>query len=342
MKRHLGDLAIFGGEPAFAEPQHVGRPNLGDRARFLERVGRILDTRCLTNNGPFVHAFEERIAALVGVRHCVAVGNATLGLEIAARALGLAGEVIVPAQTFVATAHALHWQRITPVFCDIDRDTLTLDPAAVERALTPRTTGILAVHLWGRACDVEALAAIARRHRLRLLFDAAHAFGCGHRGRMIGGFGDAEVFSFHATKVVNCFEGGAITTDDGDLAASLRLLRNFGFAGLDDVVACGINAKMSEISAAMGLTSLESLDEFIAVNRRNERLYREALAGIDGLRILPGDDREPRNHQYVVLEVDEERAGIGRDQILRVLNAENVLARRYFHPGCHRAEPYRS
>lgn len=341
-KKLISDLAILGGAPVFADEQYVGRPNIGNHQKILERVSDLLDRRWLTNNGPYVQEFERKIADYIGVKHCIAMCNATVALEIAIRALNLTGEVIVPSFTFIATAHALQWQEITPVFCDIDPETHNLDPRRVEEMITPRTTGIIGVHLWGRGCDVDALSEIARRHRLRLLFDAAHAFACSYKGRMIGGFGDAEVFSFHATKFFNTFEGGAVVTNDDDLAARIRLMKNFGFAGYDNVVYIGTNGKMSEVSAAMGLTSLESLDEFIAVNRRNYELYRERLSGVPGISLISYDDSEKCNYQYVVLEVNESIAGISRDELVEILWAENIIARRYFYPGCHRMEPYRS
>jgi dTDP-4-amino-4,6-dideoxygalactose transaminase len=341
-KARLDDLALFGGEPVFGETLHVGRPNLGDRAVFLARLEDALDRRWLTNAGRYEQELERRVSELTGVEHCVAVCNATVALDLLGRALGLTGEVVVPSFTFVASAHALLWQGLRPVFCDVDPRTHHLDPRAVESAIGPGTSAILAVHLWGRPCDVGALSAIARRHGLRLLFDAAHALGCSHRGAMIGGFGDAEVFSLHATKVVNAFEGGMIATNDGDLAARLRLMRNFGFADYDRVVCLGTNGKMSEASAAMGLTSLESLEEFVAGNHRNHRAYERGLEGVAGLELVRYDDRERCNWQYVVVEVDEQRAGLDRDGFLRVLQAENVAARRYFFPGVHRMEPYRT
>jgi dTDP-4-amino-4,6-dideoxygalactose transaminase len=338
----LVDLAIFGGTPAFQEKLHVGRPNIGDRDHLLERINDLLDRRWLTNNGPYVQEFERKVAERIGVEHCIAMCNATVALEIAIRAAGLAGEVIVPSMTFIATAHALQWQEITPVFCDIDPKTHNLDPGRVEEMITPRTTGIIGVHLWGRPCDVEALAEIARRRNLKLLYDAAHAFGCSHNGRMIGGFGDAEVFSFHATKFFNTLEGGAVVTNDDDLAATIRLMKNFGFAGYDNVIYIGTNGKMNEVSAAMGLTSLESLDEFIAVNQRNYRQYQHELAGIPGVRLVTYNEAEKRNYQYIILEIDEAVTLVSRDQLVEILHAENVIARRYFYPGCHQMEPYRS
>lgn len=340
--KQIGELAILGGTPTFNETLHVGRPNIGDRERLMARINDMLDRRWLSNNGPFLLELEQRLADLLGVKHCIAMANATIALEIAARALGLHGEVIVPSFTFVATAHALQWQEITPVFCDVDPRTHNIDPAKIENLITPRTTGILGVHVWGRACDIEALNAIAQKHHIKLLFDAAHAFACTHHGRMIGGFGDAEVFSFHATKFFNTFEGGAVTTNNDELAERMRKMRNFGFAGLDTVIDLGVNGKMSEISAAMGLTSLESLDEFIEVNIRNYRAYTAGLAGIPGVELIRYAPQEKNNYQYVVIEVDEKTAGLSRDVLVDILHAENIRGRRYFYPGCHQMEPYRS
>ena len=335
-------LAILGGSPAFTEPLHVGRPNLGDRAAMLQRVNEVFDRRWLTNDGPLVKEFEARIQGITGVRHCVAMCNATIALEIAIRALNLTGEVIVPSYTFIATAHALHWQEITPVFADLDPITHTIDPKAIRRLITPRTTGIIGVHVWGRPCDTEAVEAIGREHDLTVMYDAAHAFGCSHRGRMIGGFGACEVFSFHATKFVNSFEGGAVLTNDDDLAAKMRLMRNFGFAGTDSVIYPGTNGKMTEVCAAMGLTSLEAMPEILSANKRNYAAYRERLQGVPGITLKEYDTEEQRNYQYIVVEVREEEAGLNRDELVAVLEAENVLARKYFWPGCHRMEPYKS
>jgi dTDP-4-amino-4,6-dideoxygalactose transaminase len=341
-KHSARDLALAGDKPAFAAPLHVGHPNIGDRSALHRRIDAALDRVWLTNNGPLVLEFEERLKDLTGVRHCIPVCNATVGLEIAARALGLRGEVILPSFTFVATAHALQWQEIKPVFCDVATNSHHIDPTCIEKLITPRTTGILAVHLWGQACDVEAIEAIARRHRLAVLYDAAHALGCYHGGRMIGNFGRAEVFSFHATKFVNTFEGGAIATNDDDLAAKIRLMVNFGFAGYDRVIYLGTNGKMNEISAAMGLTGLDCMERFTAINYQNYQYYRQGLSGLRGVSLLPPSPWGTSNFQYIVLEIDEPQTGIHRDDIMAVLHSENVLARRYFYPGCHRMEPYRS
>src|SRR6266446_3292396 len=333
MKQKVDELAIFGGTPAFVEKLHVGRPNIGNRERLLARINDLLDRRWLTNDGPYVQQLERDLADFLGVKHCIAMCNATVALEITIRAAGLSGEVIIPSFTFIATAHALQWQKITPVFCDIDPRNHMIDPSRVEELITPRTTGIIGVHLWGQPCDIEALTSIARRHGLKLLFDAAHAFNCSWRGRMIGNFGDAEVFSFHATKFFNTFEGGALATNDAELAQRVQRMRNFGFSGMDQTDALGTNAKMSEASAAMGLTNLESLPIFLAANYRNYTAYRQGLDGVPGVRMLQYETSERRNYQYIVLEIDESQALLTRDQLRDILWAENVLARRYFYPG---------
>jgi len=334
------DLAINGAPPAFDETLHVGRPNIGSRQEFLRYVNDIFDRRWLTNNGPVVKEFEKRISDYHETKHCVAVCNGTVALEIAIRALGLKGEVIVPSYTFVATAHALHWQGITPVFADIDPATHNIDPESVRRMITERSTGIIGVHLWGRCAPAAELKDLAAEHGLRLVFDAAHAFGCSDSGTMIGNFGDCEVLSFHATKFFNTFEGGAVLTNNDDLADTIRLMRNFGFAGLDNVVHPGTNGKMTEICAAMGMVNLESIDAMIDANRQNYLTYWKELSGLRGIRLLDFDESNRQNYQYVVIEVGEE-SGATRDRIVEALHAENVRARRYFWPGCHNMLPYR-
>ena len=341
VKTALEQLAICGGVPAFEQPVHVGRPHVGDRRALTRRLDDLLDRGWLTNGGRYEHEFELRLAERLAVEHCVVTCNATIALQILLRALDLRGEVILPAFTFIATAHAVEWEGLTPVFCDVDPQSHNLNPRAVESLVTERTSAILAVHLWGRAAPIAALGDIARRHGLRLIFDAAHAMGCTSSARPIGGNGDAEVFSFHATKVLNSFEGGAITTNNGVLAERLRRLRNFGFTNYDRVEALGTNAKLSEAGAAMGLTSLEGLDGFIAVNRAHYESYRDALDGLAGVTLGQYDPHERGNFHYLPLEIDPDRAALTRDQLQAILWRENVLARRYFHPGCHRQAPYR-
>lgn len=338
--RSRQDLAINGASPALTNPLHVGRPNIGNRDAFTQRVSDMLDRRWLSNNGPLLQEFEEKVAAYLGVRNCVAMCNGTIALEIAIRALGLSGEVIIPSYTFVATAHALHWQEITPVFADIDPQTHALDPDAVRQMITPRTTGIIGVHLWGRGAPHARLQEIADEHDLKLMYDAAHAFGCSLGGKMIGNFGVCEVLSFHATKFFNTFEGGAVVTNDDALAEKMRLMRNFGFAGFDNVIYPGTNGKMVEVCAAMGLTNLEYIGTVVAANRENYERYRGGIASIKGLRLYNYDEIERNNFQYVVVEVGDDFP-VSRDEVIAALHAENILARKYFWPGCHGMSPYR-
>lgn len=341
--QNIEDLAFFGGSPTFNEKLHVGRPNIGNRERLLERINDALDRKWLSNDGPFVQELEQRLADYAGGKYCIAMCNGTIALEIAIRALGLQGEVIVPSFTFIATAHALQWQEITPVFCDVDPLTHNIDPNRIEKLITPKTTGILGVHVWGRPCNTDLLEKIAHKHNLKLVFDAAHAVGCSHQGKQIGNFGEASIFSFHATKFFNTFEGGAVVTNNEQLAEKMRLMKNFGFGpGYDNVIYIGTNGKMNEMSAAMGLTSLDSINDFIDVNYRNYQQYHKQLSGIPGIKFITYDVNENNNYQYIILEVDDQETKFTRDELVKLLHAENVLARRYFFPGCHQMEPYRS
>ena len=319
---------------------YVGRPNIGSRERFLQRVNDMLDRRWLSNDGPLLKEFEQRIAEITGTKHAIAVCNATAGIELASKALELKGEVILPSYTFVATAHALQWQGITPVFADMEPETHNIDPTKIEALITPRTTGIVGVHVWGRACNTRAIEVIAAKHSLRVMYDASHGFGCSAGGRMLGSFGECEVFSFHATKFINCFEGGVVTTNNDRLAEKMRLMRNFGFVDYDKVVYLGINGKMNEVCAAMGLTNLEAMDEIVDVNRCNYLTYCEELRSLPGVSVIRYGLEEKNNYQYVVIEVDPDECPRNRDEIVEALHAENVIARKYFWPGCHRMEPY--
>lgn len=334
-------LAVLGARPRFEEPLHVGRPNVPvNLTGFHKRLDDVLAQRWLTNDGSQVREFQERLCSLMGVKHCVAMCNGTVALEIASRALGFSGEVIVPAFTFVASAHALRWQGIAPAFCDIEPRWHHLDPKGIAARGCARTSGVLGVHLWGHACAVEEIEAEAAALGVPVLFDASHALGCSHRNRMVGNFGAAETFSFHATKFINTFEGGAVATNDDELAERMRFMRNFGFCGEDCVSHVGTNGKMNEPAAAFGLSLLDELDYLVDHNKSNYEAYVEGLVEVPGIRMLLFDGVEKANFQYIVAEVDEADMRLSRDEVIQVLKAEGVLARRYFYPGCHRMEPY--
>ncbi len=327
---------------AFSQPLHVGSPNVGNLEVFLDYARKIFERRWFTNNGLCVQELEEKVAAYLNVKHCILTCNATSALDVLGRTLELTGEVIVPSFTFVATPHSLLWQKLTPVFCDIDPNTHNIDPEEVKKLIGPETSAILAVHVWGRPAAVEQLSKIAEEFNLKLIFDAAHAFGCSYKQQMIGGFGNAEVFSFHATKCFNTFEGGAITTNDDLLACRLRRTINFGFAGVDKVLSIGTNAKMSEISAAMGLTSFQSFDAVLKHNYSNYLLYKNSLNKFNGYSVAEYKESEKNNYHYIIVEIDSDKAGYSRDELVDFLRQQGVLARKYFYPGCHEMEPYRS
>ncbi len=305
----------------------------------MSLVDEMFDRRWLSNSGPLVEQFEQRLASFLGVKHCLAMVNGTIGLEVAIRALGLGGEVILPSYTFIATAHALRWQGITPVFADVDPKTHNISPQSVRSLIGPKTSGILGVHLWGRPAPVEELSSIAEEFDLKLMFDAAHAFGNTHRGARIGSFGEAEVFSFHATKFFNTFEGGAVVTNNGELAERMRLLRNFGFVDYDCVTHLGTNAKMPEIAGAMGIVNMDSIEGFVEHNQANYEAYADVISSCGDIDLISYDSVEWNNFQYIVVELSS-RFAAHRDDIVAELHKQNVIARRYFWPGCHLMAPY--
>lgn len=335
----MQDLALFGGPKAFETALHVGRPNLPPKETFQAYVDSIFESKWLSNNGPLVQEFERKLCEYLGVRNAIVVCNATIGIEVAMQAMELKGKVIVPGYTFIATAHAVKWQGCEPVFCDVDPNTHLIDIRQVEDLIDNEVVAILPVHLWGQPCHPNELQEIADRHGIKLLFDAAHAFGCRSGETKIGNFGNAEVFSFHATKFFQTFEGGAITTNDDELAKRIRLMINFGFAGYDRVDFIGTNAKMTEPCAAMGLSNLAELENYLVANRHNMEAYQRGLAGLDGVNMFAYKDPESVNQQYVVVEIGAD-CPLTRDELVQVLWNEGCLARRYFYPGCHRAMPY--
>ena len=309
MKHSIADWAIFGGQPAFAAPIHVGQLCLPLWDGVEAAVRGIFERQWYANHGPLVHQLEQAFAEFIGVRHAIAVTNGTIALMIMAKALDMVGEVIVPAFTFPATAQALSWAGLTPVFGDVDPGTHNLSAKAARDLVTPRTRAILGVHLWGRACDPTGLRELAQEFGLRLVYDACHAVACTHRGARIGGLGDVEAFSFHATKILSATEGGCITTNDDALAARIRTIRSFHPGETHAPVSLRINGKMSEAQAAFALLSLADLPRNIERNRARYETYRQGLAGLAGISLIAYPEQEANNHQYVVIEVDAEAAG---------------------------------
>jgi dTDP-4-amino-4,6-dideoxygalactose transaminase len=312
-------------------PLFITQPSLPPLEEFLPYLRQIWDRKWLTNAGPFHQELEGALAAYLGVDNLALVTNGTLALVSALQALRITGEVITTPFSFVATAHSLLWNGITPVFADIDPVSLNLDPARVELAVTPKTTAILAVHVYGRPCDTAALQYIADIHGLKLLYDAAHCFGVSQDGQSILRHGDISVLSFHATKVFTTFEGGAIICRDARLKKRIEYLKNFGFVDELTVVAPGINGKMNEFQAALGLLQLRHFEEAITKRRAIDALYREQLAGVPGLSCPDLPPGLHWNFAYFPILVGPEYP-LTRDALYTRLKEHDIHVRRYFYP----------
>lgn len=334
------DLAILGGRPAFPAPLPVGQLNFPEWPRFEEAMRGIFARRNYTDDGPLARQLETKLSEFFRVKHVVCMANATIGLMAAAIALGLRGKVILPAFTFIASAQSLTWAGLAPAFCDVDSDTHQMDLDQAAALIDDDVCAIMGVHLWGNPCSPERFERLARENDIPLYFDAAHAFGCTAGNRPIGNFGALEVFSFHATKVLNAAEGGCVCTNDDGLAARLR---SIGCIDSDNPVEIPLtgNGRMSEAQAALALLSLEDYPTFQRRNRDFHETYRRLLGGVPGLRLQLPPAGEKSNYQYVVVEVSAGEFGLDRDTLWRILQAENVICRRYFSPGIHRSYYYR-
>jgi dTDP-4-amino-4,6-dideoxygalactose transaminase len=310
---------------------YVTRPFLPPLNELIPYLEEIWTNHTLTNCGPFHQQLEEALCDYLGVKHISVFANATIALITSLKALGIGGEVITTPYSFVATAHSLAWNGLTPVFVDIESKTLNIDPERIKAAITPHTTAILAVHCYGHPCEVEAIEGIAKEYNLKVVYDAAHAFGveC-HCGSLLQ-HGDLSVVSFHATKVFNTFEGGAVICPSLEVKQQIDQLKNFGFTDEVSVTATGINGKMSEFNAAFGLLQLNYINE--AIRRRGEinRRYVEQLSGIRGIRLLDAVQATKPNHAYFPILVEEEYQQ-SRDTLYERLKNEEVYTRRYFYP----------
>lgn len=335
-------LALLGAAPSFDTPLPVGQLNFPDWEAYAEAMRGIFERQYYTNHGPLVQALESTLQERLGVRHVIAVTNATIGLIMSAEALQLRGRVITSAFSFVATAQSLSWAGLTPRFCDIDPTSHHICPKAVEAALDdPDISAILAVNLWGDFADLPRLRELALSRGVPLYLDSAHAFGCISVEGPAGTLGAVEVFSFHATKVLGATEGGCICTADDTIAARLRNIRSSYGAGPSVPIARTANGRMSEAQAAIALLELDRFPALVERNRQLFATYKAGLEDLPGLRLRMPQRAIETNYQYVVCEIDENAFGLDRDALLTVLRAENILARRYFYPGIHRVHPYR-
>ncbi len=313
------------------DPIYVTRPYLPPLEELLPYLEQIWANRQLTNGGPFHQQLEQALCNYLGVEHISLFANGTLALVTALQALRITGEVITTPYSFVATAHSLLWNGIKPVFVDIDPDTLNLDPAKVEAAITPQTTAILPVHVYGRSCDTMRIQAIADTYGLKVIYDAAHAFGVEDEGGGILRHGDLSILSFHATKVFTTFEGGAIVSPDEKTKKRIDYLKNFGFVDEVTVVAPGINGKMNEFNAALGLLQLKHIDAAIARRKLIDATYRQRLSGVKGIRCLSDSGEKVANYAYFPILVDNDYP-ISRDDIYQELKDVGIHPRRYFYP----------
>lgn len=318
------------------EPLYVARPIMPELSAVTALLQQVWDSRILTNEGPLHNRLEGALADLLQVPVAKLFNNGTVGLQCALLSLGLApgAEVITTPLTFAATAHAIAACGLTPIFADVDEDTLTLDPEAVARAITPRTGAVLAVHVYGTLCDHQGLDAICRQHGLKLVYDAAHAFAATQHGAPVGMMGDLSVFSLHATKLYNTFEGGLVTSPDPDAARRLRLVRNFGIESEERVTVVGINGKMSELNAAIGLLNLDIFEEERRIRRDLRRQFDAIVDALPGIRRQVDQDGVCSSEQYYPIVIDPDMLGATRDDVYDALKRRNIMSRKYFWPIC--------
>ncbi|HCB62177.1 MAG: aminotransferase [Bacteroidetes bacterium GWF2_43_63] len=323
------------------KPIYVTQPSLPPLEEFIPMLEKIWESKILTNNGPFHQQLEKELCEFLGVKFISLFSNGTLALVTALQALNISGEVITTPYSFVATTHSLWWNNIKPVFVDIDPETCNLDPDKIEAAITAQTTAILPVHVYGNPCDVEKIQKIANRHKIKLIYDAAHAFGVKLDGKSILNFGDLSVLSFHATKVFNTFEGGAIISHSAEMKQQIDDLKNFGFRDEVTVVAPGINAKMNEVQAAMGLLQLKYIDDFIEKRKLIFTEYSNLLRNIDGIKILDQNSTTINNYSYFPIFIDEKIFPVSRDVVYEKMKASGFYGRRYFYPLISHFYPYK-
>ena len=325
----------------FSEPIYITRPILPDLNELTEKLREIWDAQWLTNNGPQHKLLEKELMKVLKIPYISLFNNGTIALIVACQSLRLSGEVITTPFTFPATPHVLTWNNIKPIFCDIDPIKMTIDAEKIEAMITPRTTGILSVHVFGTPCDVVKIQEIADRYGLKVIYDAAHAFGVEIEGSGIGSFGDISMFSFHATKLFHTAEGGALTFNDGNLKHRIDLLKNFGIKNEEEVVMPGINGKMNEIQSALGLLVLKYMEEERIKRAKLLNLYIEYLKDVEGISFLTPNPNVKSGYQYFVIRIDEKLFGISRDTVYKKFKEFNIFTRKYFYPLCSDYTCYR-
>jgi dTDP-4-amino-4,6-dideoxygalactose transaminase len=325
-----------------SDPIYVTRPNLPPLEKLQPYLEEIWKNKILTNNGPFHQKFEKALGDYLEVEHVNLFTNATIALVVGLQALRITGEVITTPFSFVATTHALKWNGISPVFCDIEEETLNIDPDKIEALITPKTTAIMPVHVYGHPCNTEKIQAIADKYGLKVIYDAAHAFGIKMQNNNLLLEGDMSILSFHGTKLFNTFEGGAIIIKDEKLKKRIDFLKNFGFADELTVIAPGINGKMNEFQSAVGLLSLEIVDQEIANRKKVAETYFELFKDVKGIKVFDNYDSYKYNYAYFPVLIDEKEFGASREKVYDELKNQNIFARRYFYPLISNMPTYRS
>ena len=335
----MGKPAILGGEPAFGEMLPITKPTLPNFEALSDGLNEILDCGMITNS-KYVKQFEEVLKKYINVKHALALSSCTSGLMLISKCLNLKGEVIIPSFTFSASGHALIWNNIKPKFVDIDEKTFNIDPEKVKEAISSKTTGILGVHIFGNPCDIKALKEISKDHHIKLIFDAAHAFGSKYKGEHIGKFGDAEVFSCSPTKLMVTGEGGIVTTNDDELKRKVMIGRNYGDDGSYDCEFAGISARMSEMHAILGLETLSMLEENIAKRTRLANTYKKKLKKLRGIKFQAITPSCRSTFKDFTVYIKPEKFGLNRDELSEALARENIMSKKYFYPPLHRQRAY--
>lgn len=325
----------------FKEPIYVTRPVLPDLNQVMSKLQEVWKAQWLANNGPQHRQLEQRLTGLLKVPYLSLFNNGTIALIVACQSLRLAGEVITTPFSFPATPHVLTWNNVKPIFCDIDPVTMNIDPGKIEQMITPQTTGILAVHVYGTPCDSVKIQQVADQYGLKVIYDAAHAFGVEVSGSGIGSYGDIAMFSFHATKLYHTAEGGALTFRDKHLKDRVDLLKNFGIKNQEEVVMPGINGKMNELQAALGLVMLDYIEAERERRAHLWEVYQRCLRDVPGLTLPTIPDGIKSYYQYFVIRIQAEHFGHSRDEVFNEFKAYNVFARKYFYPLCSDYTCYR-
>jgi dTDP-4-amino-4,6-dideoxygalactose transaminase len=320
----------------------VTQPCLPQLEEFIPYLRQIWDNKWLTNNGPLHQQLEKELADYLGVKYISLFSNGTLALISALQALNIQGEVITTPFSFVATTHSLWWNKITPVFVDVEPEYFNLNPRKIEAAITEKTTAIMPVHVYGNPCQIDEIKCVADKHNLKVIYDSAHAFGVKKNGTSVLNCGDLSVLSFHATKVYSTIEGGAIICHSQEMKHHIDNLKNFGFRGETIVEEPGINAKLNEVQAAYGLLQLKYIDRFIEKRKQITGLYRELLNGIQGIDFLKDMDGVSHGYSYFPIFIDEEKYGMNRDDLYERLKENDIFGRRYFYPLISDFEPYKN